>query len=146
MKYLINNLNLSLISYTWISTPVLIKKVDPQLYSSFKARAIERGLKIDEAFAEAITLWLQLPKQKTSRERIQEKNELAYRLLKGTLEKEYLNKWIVIADGKLLLSSETREELFEKLKEVKNDEEPALVFQVGSQPRRMTLGFRRIQR
>lgn len=126
--------------------PVLIKKVDPELYTKFKARAIERGLKIDEAFNEAIAIWLKSSKDKTSRDRIQERNEISYRLLKNIIEKEYLNKWIAIINGQLEVIAETREKLFEELKEKKVDENPALIFRVGDSSRRRTFGIKKIER
>lgn len=126
--------------------PVLIKKVDQELYTKFKARAIERGLKIDEAFNEAIAIWLRSSRDKTPRERIQERNDLAYKLLKSTIEKEYFNKWVAIVDGQLAATAETRENLFETLSKIKTSEDPALVFQVGGSQKRRTLGFKRIKR
>ena len=126
--------------------PVLIKNVDPDLYRKFKARAIEQGLKIDEAFNEAIATWLDKPRKKTPREQMQEKNELAYKLLKNTLEKEYPNSWVAIIDGQLASTASSREELFFDLRNIKTSNDPALVFHVGSKPRRATLGFKRIQR
>ena len=65
---------------------VLIKNVDDKIYKNFKIHAIEKGMRIDEAFTEAVTLWLNLQEGITPRKEKQKKNELAYRLLKKKLE------------------------------------------------------------
>jgi len=126
--------------------PVLIKNVDPELYKKFKARAIEQGMKIDEAFNEAIVTWLDKSRNKAPREQMQERNELAYKLLRKTLEKEYPDKWVAIIDGQLATTANSREELFNELGKIKTNENPALVFQAGFKPKRATLCFNRIQR
>lgn len=126
--------------------PVLMKNVDPELYTKFKARAIERGLKIDEAFNEAISVWLKSSRDKSPREKTQERNELAYQLLKSTMEKEYLNKWVAIIDGQLAATADTREDLFEQLKTRKQGNDPSLVFRVENRIKRRTLGFKEIKR
>ena len=123
--------------------PVLIKNIDPELYTRFKAQVIAKGLKIDEAFTEAVKLWLSSADNLTPRECKQEKNYNTFRIMERTLKRDYPNKWVSIVNGKIAATANSKEELLETLKSIKKNDDPALFFQVGSTFRRVTFGIRK---
>ena len=94
---------------------VLLKKVDPKLYSRLKAEAAARGTTVAEAFNEAVKVWL-VVQQRRDDER--ERNVEAYLKIKRELAK-HPQEYFVIAKGTYLGRFPTLAEAFRVMKENK---------------------------
>ena len=125
---------------------ILIKGVDPKLYAMFKAKAIGNGLKIGEAFEKAIKIWLSEKEPLNERDVQQEHNWRHYRQIKATIKKENKGKWLSITDGEIEFLCENNKDLLEEIKRSNRIDKVRLVINIGKEPYKRTLGFRRIIR
>ena len=81
---------------------VLIKDVDKELYAKFKSKAALKGLRINEAFMEAINKWLDDEIVKGEKEMMRQQNNATYRRMLPDLLKKSEGKWVVISEGVLI--------------------------------------------
>ncbi len=81
---------------------VLIKDVDKELYAKFKSKAALKGLRINEAFMEAINKWLDDETVKGEKEMMRQQNNATYRRMLPDLLKKSEGKWVVISEGILI--------------------------------------------
>jgi len=126
---------------------VLIRDVDTDTYTNFKAKAAQEGLKLGEAITKAMQVWMESKKTLTKKDKQRQMNLLTYRKLKTTLHKEYFGKWILIGQGEFLTSGDTLDPIISKIKDLKLEGEHCFVFQVGKEVQKRTFGFgRRVQR
>lgn len=125
---------------------VLIRDVDTDTYTNFKAKAAQEGLKLGEAITRAMKEWMDSNQPFTKKDRQRQINLLTYRKLKDTLLKEYDGKWVLIGKGELLTSGDSIQPIITKIKELKLEGEHCFVFQVGKRVKKRAFGFgRKIQ-
>jgi len=105
---------------------LVIKKVDERKLREFKAEAIRRGLTLSQAFEEAIDLWLKNRVVETD----VDINNREYLRIKDRLNK-YMNKYVVIANGRFLGAFDTLKEVGNAIKSLKCVPSHAIVFKVG---------------
>ncbi len=92
---------------------------------------------VQEAFQEAVELWLSKYRQNKPEAHFALNNE-AYEQLKPTLERDYQGKWIVIADGKLQGSGNS----FDDVRQLAANLKDRIVLQVGQfRPKKVELGW-----
>jgi len=117
---------------------VYIRGVDEKVYREFKAESVRRGLKIGEAVTEALKIWLNKHRKEEDSIDIARKiNNAAYRMIKGKLLRDYLGKWIAIADGRLMAVADSLEQLCKENKEIFEKHDHVLVDQVTPEERRI---------
>jgi hypothetical protein len=105
---------------------LVIKGIDEKRLREFKAEAIRRGLKLSQAFEEAIWLWL------NKREILGEAdaNNIAYEREKHRLKK-YHGKYAVFAQGELIGIYDTIDGVTEALKKLSPRPKHAIVVRIG---------------
>ncbi|MHA1305359.1 MAG: hypothetical protein ACTSQE_13585 [Candidatus Heimdallarchaeaceae archaeon] len=81
---------------------VLIKNVKKELYARFKAKAAMKGLKLNEAFEEAMAKWINEDSPQTEDDKDRALNNATLRRLRPELLKEHENEWVVISSGNLV--------------------------------------------
>ncbi|TFG05174.1 MAG: hypothetical protein EU536_02705 [Promethearchaeota archaeon] len=81
---------------------VLIKDVDKELYAQFKAAAVMRGLRLNEALCKAMEYWIKLEQTKDKIDEERMLNNTTYRRLIPQLLKDHEGDWIVISKGELI--------------------------------------------
>ncbi|HKZ42988.1 MAG TPA: hypothetical protein VJ044_18660 [Candidatus Hodarchaeales archaeon] len=80
---------------------IVVKDVEKDVYARFKARAVQRGMKIGAAVTEAMKKWLEdIPIDILTSQN--QANNDAYRRLIGSLRKSHSEKWGVISQGDLV--------------------------------------------
>lgn len=125
---------------------VLIRDVDTDTYTNFKAKAAQEGLKLGEAITRAMKEWMEKKKPFNEKDKQRQLNLLTYRKLKETLYKEYHGKWILIGRGEFLASGEILKPILTKIRTLNLEGEHCFVFQVGREVKKRTFGFgRRVQ-
>ena len=125
---------------------VLIRDVDTDTYTKFKAKAAQEGLKLGEAITKAMKDWMEKKKPFSEKDKQRQLNLLTYRRLKDTLRKEYDGMWVLIGRGEFLTSGDTLDPILSKIKTLNLEGEHCFVFQVGKEVKRRTFGFgRRVQ-
>ena len=125
---------------------VLIRDVDTDTYTNFKAKAAQEGLKLGEAITKAMKEWMEKKKPLNEKDKQRQLNLMTYRKLKETLYKEYQGKWILIGRGDFLASGVTLEPILTKIRTLNLEGEHCFVFQVGREVKKRTFGFgRRVQ-
>ncbi len=122
---------------------VLIKGVDKELYAKFKSKAALKGLRINEAFAEAMIKWLAEEQEKGEKDLMRQQNNATYRRTLPNLIKEYENKWIVISEGLIIGIFENRDEAIKAVKLNKLENKYNIVSPILKEGRRTEFGFRR---
>lgn len=122
---------------------VLIRDVDTDTYTSFKAKAAQEGLKLGEAITKAMKDWMEKNRPLTEKDKQRKINLLTYRKLKETLLKEYDGMWVLIGRGEFLVSSDTLDPILSKIKALNLEGEHCFVFQVGKKVKKRTFGFGR---
>ncbi|MHA1685301.1 MAG: hypothetical protein ACTSYD_02710 [Candidatus Heimdallarchaeaceae archaeon] len=122
---------------------VLIKDIDKELYTKFKILAAKKGLKISEAFAEAIKKWLEEEKNLSETEKVRQENNATYRRLLPELIKDNEGKWILICEGEFIGIFPTRKAAVEEIKRKNLVDRYNLLSPITSQKRKVTLGLRR---
>lgn len=120
---------------------VLIRDIDKKIYAKFKAKAAELGLKIGEALTKAMEEWIDDNKPLDENEFKRKINLAAYRTIISDLEKNYPNKWALIAKGELKCIKETREEIINEMKKRNLIGEPCYTFQIGKKIKKRTFGL-----
>lgn len=85
---------------------VHLRKVSEKQYRLFKSAAAKRSVNLNKAFEEAISAWASRTNEISE---VQAMNDLTYRKMKKQLEKQYSNKYVVIADGKFLGAEDSLE-------------------------------------
>jgi len=105
---------------------LVIKGIDEKKLREFKAEAIRRGLKLSQAFEEAIELWL------NKREVVGEAdaNNIAYERERHRLKKHH-GKYAVFANGGLIGVYDTLEEVAEALKRLSPRPRHSIVVRIG---------------
>ena len=125
---------------------VLIRDVDTDTYTSFKAKAAQEGLKLGEAITKAMKDWMEKNRTFSEKDRQRQLNLLTYRKLKETFLKEYVGMWVLIGRGEFLASGDTLDPILTKIKDLSLQGEHCFVFQVGKEVKKRTFGFgRRVQ-
>ena len=125
---------------------VLIRDVDTDTYTSFKAKAAQEGLKLGEAITKAMKDWMEKNKPFSEKDKQRQHNLLTYRKLKETLLKEYDGMWVLIGRGEFLISGDTLDPILTKIKSLNLEGDHCFVFQVGKEVKKRTFGFgRRVQ-
>lgn len=126
--------------------PIVIKNADELVYSRFKAKAADRGLRIGEAITEAMNTWLERQSQQDLDQIIEERNEAAFRRIFPSLLKHHEGYWGLISNGDLIGVYPTKAECFEAVREKDLLYKPNLLFPVRKVvPRRITIGpYRRM--
>ena len=122
---------------------VLIKEVDKELYAKFKSKAALKGLRINEAFTEAMIKWLAEEQEKGEKDLMRQQNNATYRRTLPNLIKEYENKWIVISEGLIIGIFENRDEAIKAVKLNKLENKHNIVSPILKEGRRTEFGFRR---
>ncbi|MEM2795261.1 MAG: hypothetical protein QXY49_05355 [Thermofilaceae archaeon] len=83
-----------------------VRGLDEELYRRVKAVAALRGVRLRDAFEEALKLWLSVkPEALASAEEVEREAELnrrAFKKHRGELIKEYEGSYAAFADGELL--------------------------------------------
>lgn len=115
--------------------------VSEALEESFRRKAMEKyGYSkgaISKALEKAIEMWLELEKDETEDERV---NNKAYAKLKDEILRSYTGKYVAIAEGKIVASGDSLTDVYI---EPKGRVSHRLVFKVGEKPpRRVHLGWR----
>ncbi len=96
---------------------LVIKNVDERKLREFKAEAVRRGLRLHEAFEEAVSLWLsKKPAELLSEEEV---NHLVYESIRGELRAKHVGKYAVVAEGRFVGSFESLEEVVEALRKLR---------------------------
>ncbi|MFW9916376.1 MAG: hypothetical protein ACFFGZ_12285 [Candidatus Thorarchaeota archaeon] len=119
--------------------PIVIKNADEVVYSRFKARAAEKGLRIGEAMTEAMTTWLEQEAKQDLTQIMAERNEVAFRRIFPTLLKQHEGQWGLISGGDLVGVYPTKRECLKAIQEHQLLEKSNLLF-----PIRRTASQRRI--
>lgn len=127
-----------------IMSSVLIKDVDKQLYSQFKAEAALRGIKIGDALQLAMKKWLDDQKSNTEIESQRIKNNALFRQLLPDLLDEHQGKWVLISDGQLYGVYPTKPEAMEAIKENQLTSSHNLVSPITDEKRTVRLGFGKV--
>ncbi len=122
---------------------VLIKDIDKELYAKFKAAAALRGLRLNDAFCQAIACWIEResPKDNNDRDRIQ--NNAIYRRLFPGFISENAGKWVVISRGELIGIFTDRKSAIEEVKNKGLQNSCNIVSPITRKRRKVTLGFGR---
>ncbi|MFX0067081.1 MAG: hypothetical protein ACFFC7_33525 [Candidatus Hermodarchaeota archaeon] len=125
---------------------VLIRDVDTDTYTSFKAKAAQEGLKLGEAITRAMKDWMEKNRPFSEKDKQRQLNLLTYRKLKETLLKEYDGMWVLIGRGEFLIAGDTLDPILAKIKALDLEGDHCFVFQVGKEVKKRTFGFgRRVQ-
>ncbi len=113
---------------------LVIKKLNPEIVRLFKAEAVKRGLLLNQAIEEAITLWLN-----TGRSVVEtdfEANNRVYESMKEELRKNHSGKFIVIAEGRLAGIFSEESEAIEVLRRLGEHIKHAILTRVGADDER----------
>ncbi len=126
--------------------PIVVKNADEIVYSRFKAKAAEKGLRIGEAVTEAMNMWLEQKKNEDIYQIMEDRNEIAFRRIFPELLKQHKGKWGIISNGDLIDVYKTRMECFKAIKAQDLLEGPNLIFPIHEiKPHHVILGpYRRI--
>jgi len=89
---------------TIMAANVHLRTVGEKQYRLFKSTAAKKGVSLSNAFEEAISAWVS-SSDETSEDQVI--NDMVYRKMKNRLEKEFPDKYVVIADGKFLGAEDT---------------------------------------
>ena len=108
---------------------VLIRDVDTDTYTRFKAKAAQEGLKLGEAITKAMKDWMEKNRPFSEKDKQRQLNLLTYRKLKETLLKEYDGMWVLIGRGEFLISSDTLNPILTKIKDLNLEGEHCFIFQ-----------------
>ncbi|MHA1450198.1 MAG: hypothetical protein ACTSP4_12330 [Candidatus Hodarchaeales archaeon] len=126
---------------------VLIRDIDPEIYARFKDKAAASGLKLGEALTKAMSEWINSQKSLNEKDLQRIRNLAVYRKLKKSFEEDCRRKWILIARGELLKTSDTLESVLEEIRKLNLLGEYCYVFQAGRQHSKRNFGFgRRLSR
>ncbi|MCY3412826.1 MAG: hypothetical protein INQ03_14410 [Candidatus Heimdallarchaeota archaeon] len=124
---------------------VLIKDIDKELYSKFKAEAALHGIKVGEALTLAMQTWLDQQHKNSQNDPDRTRNNATYRRLIFSLEKEHAGKWMIINKAQLVGVFANREEAL-KMAKNKNLEGHSIICPISSTQQTRTLGLRRRER
>jgi plasmid stability protein len=91
-----------------MSTDVLVRGMDEELYRRLKARAALRGMKISEAMEEAVSRWLRSEQSTVATE--MDVNNKRYREMREELLGRWRGKYAVFCRGEFVDVFETLEE------------------------------------
>jgi hypothetical protein len=122
---------------------VLIKDVDKELYAQFKAAAVMRGLRLNEALCKAMEYWIKLEQTKDKSDDERMLNNAAYRRLIPQLLKDHEGEWIVISKGELIGIFNSRLDAVKAIKIHNLLNQCNLVSPISTRKRKVTLGFGR---
>ena len=122
---------------------VLIKDVDKELYAQFKAAAMMRGLRLNEALCKAMEYWIKLEQTKDKIDDERMLNNAAYRRLIPQLLKDHEGDWIVISKGELIGIFNNRQEAIMAIKTHNLLNQCNIVAPITTRKRKVTLGFGR---
>ena len=110
--------------------PIVIKNADELIYSRFKAKAGERGLRIGEAISEAMEIWLESMNDQNIDQILENRNEVTFRRIFSDLLKQHIGKWGLISNGDLKGVYLTKQACFEAIKVLNLLKTPNLVFPI----------------
>ncbi len=114
---------------TIMAVNVHLRTVGEKQYRLFKSTAAKKGVSLSNAFEEAISAWVS-SSDKTSEDQVI--NDMVYRRMKNRLEKEFPGRYVVIADGKFVGTTESLENAWT----IANPFENALVTRITKKPLR----------
>jgi len=123
---------------------VLIKEVDKELYAKFKSKAALKGLRINEAFAEAIIQWLAEDAIKDTKNLMRQQNNATFRRIFPDLVKNHEGKWVVISEGLMIGIFGDRKAAIKAVIENKLEDKCNIVSPISNKKRTTRLGLRRI--
>lgn len=128
--------------------PIVIKKADELVYSRFKAKAFEKGLRIGEAITEAMDYWLELKNKEDFNQIMENRNEIAFRRIFPNLLNQNEGNWGLISNGDLVDVYKTKFECFDAIKEKNLIQTHNLVFPIEKiASRHLRFGpYRRVSR
>jgi len=124
-----------------IHLSVLIRDIDKEVYTKFKAKAAEQGLKIGEALTKAMEEWIKSNKGLNAVDIERKKNLATFRTIIGDLEKTHPSQWGLIAEGDLQCIKDTHEEIAQELKNRNLVGKPCYIFQIGRRIKKRTFGL-----
>ncbi|MHA1205666.1 MAG: hypothetical protein ACTSRR_10310 [Candidatus Heimdallarchaeaceae archaeon] len=122
---------------------VLIKNVKKELYARFKAKAAMKGLKLSEAFEEAMLKWINEDDPQTEEDKERALNNATLRRLRAELIKEHENEWVVISSGKLIGIYPNREKAIKAIRENNLEGKCNIVTPVKPLRRKVSIRYRR---
>jgi len=122
---------------------VLIKDVDKELYAQFKAAAVMRGLRLNEALCKAMEYWIKLEQAKDKIDDERMLNNAAYRRLIPQLLKDHEGEWIVISKGELIGIFDNQRNAVTAIKTHDLLNQCNIVSPITTKKRKVTLGFGR---
>ncbi|HUY00554.1 MAG TPA: hypothetical protein VMV49_13420 [Candidatus Deferrimicrobium sp.] len=122
---------------------VLIKDIDKELYAQFKAAAVMRGLRLNEALCKAMEYWIKMEQTKDKNDNERMLNNAAYRRLIPQLIKDHEGEWIVISKGELIGIFKSRLEAIQAIKTHNLFQHCNIVSPITREKRKVTLGFGR---
>lgn len=123
---------------------VLIKDVDKQLYSRFKAEAALRGIKIGEALQLAMKKWLENQSTNNEIETQRIRNNAVFRQLLPNLIEEHKDQWIVISNGQLKGIVKHKNEAIQMIEDLEIMDQHNLISPITKTKRKVRMGFGRI--
>jgi hypothetical protein len=123
---------------------VLIKEVDKELYAKFKSKAALKGLRINEAFTEAIIQWLAEGAIKDTKNLMRQQNNATFRRIFPDLVKDHEGKWVVISEGLMIGIFGDRKAAIKAVIENKLEDKCNIVSPISNKKRTTRLGLRRI--
>lgn len=119
---------------------MLATKLPPDLWREFEQQAkklYDDQDSVTRALAEAVELWLEKHRWQFQYE-IKASNDRLYNEIKERLERDYPDKWIVIADGELAGVAESLQEANQYATRAKD----RIVYRIGeNRPREVELGW-----
>jgi len=93
-----------------MTTKVLIKNMDEQLYRLLKARAALLGISVSEAIQQAISIWLDIT------DSLSDNNRVALNTHPDAIKAYNDGKYVLACDGKYVGSFDTEEEAIREAK------------------------------
>ncbi|MHA1450544.1 MAG: hypothetical protein ACTSP4_14135 [Candidatus Hodarchaeales archaeon] len=87
--------NLTLDDDPLILVPLVIKNVDNDVYRRFKAKVVERGMRIGDAITIAMEKWINEDFSPDSMLGVQYKNKVFYRSIISDLQRKHGGKWLL---------------------------------------------------
>jgi len=124
---------------------VLIKDVDKQLYSQFKAEAALRGIKIGEALQMAMQKWLSEQQENDEIENQRIKNNALFRQILPDLIEEHAGEWVVVANNHLEGIFSTKSDALEYIRKNLSGSTHNLISPITMDKRKIRLGFGRVK-
>jgi len=122
---------------------VLIKDINKELYAKFKAAAVLRGLRLNDALCQAMECWIEKETPKNSKERDRIQNNATYRRILPGLINEHEGKWVVISRGELIGIFNDRKSAIEEIQAKELIESCNIVAPITRKRRKVTMGFGR---